>query len=157
MADLQPLIRYQKFQLEEKQRFIARLYAEAEKVYNHKERLLNDVINERKFVDTSTDPRVITGFLTYQNKMKKRIELANVEIGRIEARLDVARDDLREHFTELKKFEIVQRRRLERHRRELEKREMALFDAVAIEGFYRRLEEEARERHTLFNEGAHAH
>lgn len=144
MADLQPLIRYQKFQLEEKQRFIARLYAEAEKVYGHKERLLDELKNERSFVDTSDDPRVITEFLTYQNRVKKRIGLVDVEIGRIEARLDVARDDLRENFTELKKFEIVHRRRLERHRRELEKREAALFDAIAIESYVRRLREDMR-------------
>lgn len=141
MADLAPLIRYQKYQLEEKQRFIAKLYAEAEKVYNHKERLLTELKHERNFVDTSDDPKVITEFLTYQNQMKKRVELADVEIGRIDARLDVAREDLRENFAELKKFEIVQRRRLEKKRRDLERREAALFDAVAIDGFRRRLEE----------------
>lgn len=143
MADLKPLIRYQKYQLEDKQRFIARLYAEAEKVYAHKARLLGDVAKERGFVDRSTDPRVITEFLTYQNRMKKRVELANVEIGRIEARLDVARDDLRESFTELKKFEIIQRRRTERRKKELEAKEAAMFDAIAIDQFRRRLEEDA--------------
>lgn len=144
MADLAPLIRFQKYQLEEKQRFIARLYAEAEKIYNHKERLLGELKHERGFVDTSDDPKVITEFLTYQNRMKKRVELADVEIGRIDARLDIAREDLRENFAELKKFEIVQRRRLEKRRREMERREAAMFDAVAIDSFRRRLEE-ARE------------
>lgn len=143
MADLAPLIRYQKYQLEEKQRFIARLYAEAEKIYNHKERLLGELKHERNFVDSSNDPKVITEFLTYQNQMKKRVELADTEIGRIDARLDVAREDLRENFAELKKFEIVQRRRLEKRRRDLERREAALFDAVAIDVFRRQLEDAA--------------
>lgn len=143
MADLAPLIRYQKYQLEEKQRFIARLYAEAEKVYNHKERLLNELKHERSFVDSSNDPKVITEFLTYQNQMKKRVELADTEIARIDARLDVAREDLRENFAELKKFEIVQRRRLEKRRRDLERREAALFDAVAIDVFRRQLDDAA--------------
>ncbi len=49
MADLAPLIRYQKYQLDEKQRFIARLYAEAEKVFSHKARLLDELKNERVF------------------------------------------------------------------------------------------------------------
>lgn len=142
MADLRPLIRYQKHLLDEKQRFIARLYADAEKVYGHKDRLLSEVKRERDFVEISDDPRVITGFLTYQNRMKKRVELVNVEIGRIEARLDVARDDLRESFTELKKYEIVQRNRLEKRRHMLELKEMQMFDAIAIDGFRRRLEDE---------------
>ena len=142
MADLAPLIRYRKYQLDEKQRFIAKLFAEADKVYNHKMRLLNEVKRERTYVETSEDPRVITGFLTYQNQMKKRVELVNVEIGRIDARISIAQDDLREHFTELKKFEIVQRNRLSRRRAMLEKREAQMFDAVAIESFRRRVEEE---------------
>jgi flagellar protein FliJ len=119
MANLEPLIRYQKYQLDEKQRFIARLYNEAEKIYNHKERLLNEIKSERSFVDSSQDPRVITEFLTYQNRMKKRVTLVNTEIGRIEARIDIARDDLRENFTELKKFEIIHRNRMNKRRREM--------------------------------------
>ncbi len=145
MADLGPLIRYQKYQLGEKRRFIARLFAEAEKVYGHKERMLNEVQRERAFVETSEDPKVITEFLSYQALMKKRVGLINIEIGRIDARINVAQDDLRESFTELKKFEIVQRNRLAKRRRELEKREAQMFDAVAIEAFHRRrADEESR-------------
>jgi flagellar FliJ protein len=140
MADLKPLIRYQKYQLDEKQKFIARLYADAEKIYGHKQRLLDEVKRERTFVDSSQDPRVITEFLTYQNRMKKRVDLANVEISRIEARLDIARDDLRESFTELKKFEIVQRNRLDKRRKMLEQRESQMFDAIALDIFRRQIE-----------------
>lgn len=143
MADLEPVIRYQRHQLDEKRRFIARLFAEADKVYSHKARMLDEVKRERSFVDASTDPFVITQFLTYQNLMKKRVALVNVEIERIDARISVAQDDLRESFTELKKFEIVQRNRLARRRKELERREMMLFDAIAIDAFRRRLEDEA--------------
>jgi|GEM_PF-266772 len=155
MANLEPVIRYQKYQLDEKRRFIARLFAEAEKVYNHKARMLDEVKNERSFVDQSEDPRVITGFLTYQNQMKKRVALINVEIGRIDARIGVAQDDLRESFTELKKFEIIQRNRLARMRRDLERKEAQIFDAIAIEGFHRAREDaEAEERMQLELENA---
>lgn len=155
MANLEPVIRYQKYQLDEKRRFIARLFAEAEKVYNHKARMLDEVKRERSFVDQSEDPRVITGFLTYQNQMKKRVALINVEIGRIDARIGVAQDDLRESFTELKKFEIIQRNRLARMRRELERKEAQVFDAIAVEGFFRAREEaEAEERMQLELENA---
>lgn len=140
MADLQPLIRYRKYQLDEKQKFIARLFAEAEKIYGHKQRALDEVARERSFVDESSDPHVITGFLGYQGLMKKKIALINVEIERIDARIAVAQDDLREAFTELKKFEIVQRRRLERKRHEMNMRESAMFDAIALESFRRNRE-----------------
>jgi flagellar export protein FliJ len=142
MADLEPLIRFQKFKMDEKQRFIARLFAEAENIYNHKRRMLDEVSRERNFADQSMDPWVITGFLGYQGLMKKRVALINKEIERIEARIDIAREDLRTEFIELKKFEIVNTRRLERERKRLERLEAQMFDAIAIEGFRRRLAEE---------------
>ncbi|HEY8964579.1 MAG TPA: hypothetical protein VIN59_08985 [Alphaproteobacteria bacterium] len=142
MANLDPLIRFQKYKMDEKQRFIARLFAEAENIYNHKKRMLDEVAAERTFADRSMDPWVITGFLGYQGLMKKRVALINKEIERIEARIAIAQDDLRDEFIELKKFEIVQRRRLERERKRLEKLEAQMFDAIAIEGFRRRLAEE---------------
>lgn len=140
MANLAPLIRYRKYQLDEKQKFIARLFAEADKIYGHKQKALDDVARERAFVDASEDPQVITGFLGYQGLMKKKITLINVEIERIDARIAVAQDDLREEFAELKKFEIVQRRRLERRRHEMAMRESAMFDAIAVETFRRNRE-----------------
>lgn len=140
MADLAPVIRFQKHQMDEKRRFIARLFAEAEKIYGHKKKALDEVAYERGFAENSEDPFVITEFLGYQAQMKKKITLINVEIQRIDARIEVAQEDLRGEFIELKKFEIVHRRRLERRRKELEKREAALFDATAVEGFRRRLE-----------------
>ena len=137
MANLKPVIRFQKFKMDEKRRIIARLYAEAEKIYGHKQRALDDVARERKYVDESEDPHVITGFLAYQGLMKKKVALIDTEIKRIDARIEIAQDDLREEFTELKKFEIVQRRRLEKRRKELDRKEAQLFDAIAIEAFFR--------------------
>jgi len=142
MANLDPLIRFQKYKMDEKQRFIARLYAEAENIYNHKNRMLQEVRQERSFADKSMDPWVITGFLGYQGLMKKRVALINREIERIEARIDLARDDLRDDYIELKKYEIVQARRLDRERKRLEKLEADMFDAIAIDMFHRRLKEE---------------
>lgn len=140
MADLAPVIRYRKYQIDEKRRFIARLFAEADKIYTHKKNALDEVARERLYVDSSDDPHVITGFLSYQGLMKKKIALINVEMARIDARIEVAQDDLREEFTELKKFEIVHRRRLERKRAQLEKRESMLMDAAGIESFWRNRE-----------------
>lgn len=136
-ADLAPLIRYRRFQMDEKRKFIARLYAEADKVYNFKQKALDEVVRERAYVDASDDPRVITGFLSYQGLMKKKLALIDVEIKRIDARIEVAQDDLREEYTEIKKFEIVQRRRLERRRKELQAREDAMFSAIALDMFFR--------------------
>jgi len=143
MANLEPLIRYRKFQMDEKRRMIARLYAEADKIYSHKQRALDDVARERGYVDASSDPHVITGFLAYQGLMKKKIGLIEVEIKRIDARIEIAQEDLREEFTELKKFEIVQRRRLERRRKDMARRESQLFDAIAIEAYFRAFGENA--------------
>ncbi|MCB1538728.1 MAG: hypothetical protein H6865_05635 [Rhodospirillales bacterium] len=140
--DLSGLIRYRRYQLDEKRRFIARLYAEADKIYGTKKRALDEVAHERAYVVESSDPHVITGFLTYQGMMKKKVALIDKEIQRIDTRIQVAQDDLREEYAEIKKYEIVQRRRLERKRAELARREAALFDAQALE-MYRRAVENA--------------
>jgi hypothetical protein len=142
MADLAPLIRYRKYLIDDKRKFIARLYAEADKVYGHKQRALDDVARERQYVSESADPHVITGFLSYQGLMKKKVALIDVEINRIDARINVALDDLREDFAELKKFEIVHRNRLKARREALARREAALFDAQALEAYRRSFERE---------------
>ncbi len=139
-ADLSGLIRYRKYQLDDKRKFIARLYAEADKIYGFKQKALDEVARERAYVDESSDPQVITGFLAYQGLMKKKVALIDVEIGRIDARIEVAQDDLRDEYTEIKKFEIVQRRRLERKRAELAAKEAAMFDNIALEIYRRAIE-----------------
>lgn len=123
--------------MDEKRRMIARLFAEADKIYGAKQRALDEVARERSYVNESSDPHVITGFLAYQGLMKKKVALIDVEIKRIDARIDIAQDDLREEFTELKKFEIVHRRRFEKRREEMRKREDQLFDSIAIESYFR--------------------
>lgn len=144
MADLGPLIRLQRFTLDERRRVIARLYADADRVLLRKTAMLSAVQTERTFASESLDPHVITQFLSYQGLMKKKVALVDSELARIEARIDVATEDLRDQFAELKRYEITQRQRLERQKQEMRKREMAMFDDIAIDSF-RRAQEQTSE------------
>jgi len=137
MANLDPLIRLQKFALDEKRRQIARLYADADRVLLQKNTMLDTLQSERTFASESYDQHVITLFLSFQGLMKKKLALNDQELARIEARINTATDDLREQFAELKRFEITQKRRLEQKKERLRRRETALFDEIALNGFLR--------------------
>ena len=48
MADLDPLIRYRKHQLDEKQKFLARLYKEADKLLEARNYVLDEIVREKE-------------------------------------------------------------------------------------------------------------
>ena len=56
-------------------------------------------------------------------------------------RIEVARDDMRRAFAELKKIEITQERREDEEEKAINKKESAELDEIAIEGFRRKQDE----------------
>lgn len=143
MADLNPLIRYRKFSLEEKQRFIARLFTELGRMEDRKSKMLDEVQSERALLDSAdVTIEMIAGFGGYLQRMKLQVNQINQEIKRIETRLDLARDEMREAFADLKKVEIVERRRVEELAKKNKAREDAMFSEIALEQYRRHLSEQ---------------
>lgn len=145
MADLKPLIRYRKFALEEQQRFLARLYQEVERLMQRKDSMLGQVKREKNLTGEETDPQMIVAFLGYVERMQAQIALIDGEIRRVEARIEVAIDEMRDAFAELKKVEITNQRRLAERKAMLQKKEDALFAEIAEQNYLRRLREEREE------------
>lgn len=140
MADLDPLIRLNKFELEEKQRFLARLYSDVARFQNMKSGMLDSLESEKEVTDQDLgDISMIQAYLSYLGRVKKEIRQLDNEIDRIEARIAVAIEDMRESFGELKKIEITRDRRIEELALANKKREDALFSEIALE-IYRRSE-----------------
>lgn len=141
MADLNPLIRYRKFALEEQQRFLSRLYQEADRMMERKQVILDRVEREKNLTSVDTSPDMIVAFLGYVDRMRGQVAMLDSELTRIEARIDVAMDEMRDAFSELKKVEITHRRRMEERKKMLQKKEDAMFAEIAEQRFVKNLRE----------------
>lgn len=134
MADLDPLIRYRKHQLDEKQKFLARLYTEADKLLDARMAVLDQIEKEKDVLwQGDLDSFVATqGFGHFLFRAKNVIEEIQRQEGLLDTRIQIAIDDMRESFGELKKVEITQRNRLAVERKKLQAKEDALFEEVGI-------------------------
>lgn len=136
MAELLPLIRVRKHAIEQKQKFLAELYRQAEEMKNQRDALETQLaIESEKTGDMGAE--MMKFFVPYADAVRKRIEEIDHERDRHEERIKRAQDDMRDAFAELKKIEIIDDRRAEEERAELEKREAELLDEIALDGFRR--------------------
>ena len=119
MADLEALIRVRRHAVEQKQKFLAELYKQADELEGQKETMLTTLAEERKKVD-EMGVEALGYFGHYSEAVRGRVE-------------DIA---------ELKKVEITQERREAEEEKELKKKESDIMDEVALEGYRRRTEEE---------------
>ncbi len=141
MADLNPLIRVRKHAVEQKQKFLAELYRQAEQLAEQKQTMLDQLAAEREKLKDNNSVDMLKYFGTYTEAVKARVKDIDDSIAMLNTRIDIAREDMREAFAELKKIEITQERREAEEIAELEKRQSQLLDDMAIEGYRRRQEE----------------
>ncbi len=138
MADLNPLIRLNKFQLEEKQRALSRLYNQVQELETEKQAILDSVESEKEAVDENLSHlSLMSTFIAYVQRSKNEVSLINDKISSLEIKITRAIDEMREAFGELKKIEITRDRRLAEIQEENKRREDALFSEIALE-IYRR-------------------
>ncbi len=140
MADLNPLIRVRKHVVEQKQKFLAELYRQAEELENQKTTLLDTLAEERKKVD-EMGVEMLSYFGPYSEAVKDRVTDIDDAAGKLETRISIAQDDMREAFSELKKIEITQGRREAEEQAGIDKKESDELDSIAIEGYRRKMEE----------------
>lgn len=141
MADLEALIRVRRHAVEQKQKFLAELYKQADELEGQKETMLTTLAEERKKVD-EMGVEALGYFGHYSEAVRGRVEDINEAMKKLNNRINIAREDMRDAFAELKKVEITQERRSAEEDKELKKKESDLLDEVALEGYRRRAEEE---------------
>jgi len=138
MANLDPLIRLNKFQLEQKQRALSVLYKQVEDLEMQKKAILDSVQSEKQALDDDLQHlSMMTSFMAYVQKSKQEVEAVNNQISSLEIKISRAIEEMREAFGELKKIEITRDRRLDDIARDNKKREDDLFSEIALE-IYRR-------------------
>lgn len=140
MADLNPLIRIRKHALEQKQKFLAELYRHAEDYERQKSNLLKTLEEEREKLD-DMGPQMLAYFGPYSESVKDRVEEIDHALKKLNARIEMAREDMRAAFAEMKKLQITQDRREEEELEALDKKASQELDEIAIEGFRRQQEE----------------
>lgn len=141
MADLNPLIRVRKHTVEQKQKALADLYRQAEELLSQKKSLLDRLAAERRKVD-EMGVEALGYFGRYSEVVREKSEEIDASMKMLETRIEVAREDMRLAFAELKKIEITQERRDDEEEAAREKKDSQVLDDIAIEGYRRRLQEE---------------
>lgn len=136
MTDLNPLIRVRRHSVEQKQKFLAELYRQAEALQEQKDTLLGTMVKEREKVE-ELGVAMLTYFGPYSEAVKGRVEDIEAAMKKLNARIDVARDAMREAYAELKKVEITQERREEEEAAAINKKESNELDDIAIDIFRR--------------------
>ena len=136
MADLVPLIRVRRHAIEQKQKFLATLYAQAEELKNQRDTLETQLaIEGEKTKEMGAE--MMQFFAPYADSARARIEEIDEDRERLEKRIEVAQNEMRDAFAELKKIEIIDDRRAQEELAELEKREAEFLDEIGIDGFRR--------------------
>ncbi len=140
MADLHALIRVRRHTVEQKQKVLADLYRKAEELENQKKELNETLAMERRKLD-EMGVEALGYFGRYSEVVRERSEEIDESMKRLNNRIEVAREEVRLAFSELKKIQITQENREAEEKKARDKKESALLDDIAIEGYRRRQDE----------------
>ncbi len=140
MANLKALIRLRRHRVDEKQKALADLYRQTEKLEAKKEELIQTLEKERDIAETTEDVEAGAFFGLYAEGVKSKISGIDRDINKLETRIMIAQDDMRQAFAELKQIEIVQKRREQEEAKKLAAKESAELDEIGIDGFRRQEE-----------------
>lgn len=139
MADLLSLIKLRKHTVEEKQKILSTLYREIENLQNKRREMEDQLAREKELATTNNGAGAFYGL--YAENMRKKIARMDDAIRKVNARIDLAQEEVRAAFAEQKKIEIIQRNREEEEEKALADKESQLMDDMAIEGFRRKKDE----------------
>lgn len=142
MSDLNTLIRVRRHAVEQKQKFLAELYRQAEELDAHKRAMQEQLVSETEKAHALESVAALTDLSRYSAAVHNRIADIDQARNQLEIRIEAAREDMREAFAELKKIEITQNRREEEEAIEILKKESEELDAIGLELHRRRENEE---------------
>lgn len=142
MANLKSLIKLRRHNVDEKQKFLANLYREVEMIEASKNTLIERLRTERDVLDKSGILEMYAYFGRFSQNIQRMLERLNEEKKKLETRIVIAQDDVREAFASMKRIEIVQREREREEKKEQADKETRELDEIGIDGFRRKEEEQ---------------
>ena len=97
-----------------------------------------------KLAEEMERPEAITFYGRYADGARKKIQLLQITIKKLEGRIESAQEDMRGAFAEMKKVQITQDRREKREAKKVQKKEDDLLDDVALDQYRRKTLEDER-------------
>lgn len=125
----EPLIRLARFKVEELQKQMAELDRSKAALISQIERLEASVPEEQAAATQSKDGYLAYG--SYAQAVIKRKDNIRASLSEVEAQSDALRDRLSEAFQELKKYELLEERRVARAEAAVREAEQAELDEMA--------------------------
>ena len=122
MANLESLIRLRKHNVDEKQKILAVLYSKASNLENTKDSLQTSLETERNALKQDAPPEMLSYFGAFAQAVIDDIDRIEQDLKELEVRIDVAREKVREAFADMKRVEIVSRKRKEEEKKEREEK-----------------------------------
>ncbi|MDX2095301.1 MAG: hypothetical protein SFW64_05110 [Alphaproteobacteria bacterium] len=136
MKSIRTLVRVKQREMDAIKRQQGILEQQREEVYAIIEGLSNQLVSELKAAQVM--PEMAHFFGDYSASIKKRQEMMHTHLRRVEAELDKLTQQLRDHFSEMKKFELTlanwQKRKDDAAARKLGQE----MDEIGIRGYVRR-------------------
>ena len=127
---LSGIIRLHKWQVDEKRRQITDLEVMRNELVEKLEKLLRDLESEKENLSKSNV--VDINYANYASNVMNRRENIDASITEVDVSIENMKDELSEAFKELKKYEIVEQRAIEREKLEQKRREQDRLDEISI-------------------------
>lgn len=139
MADLGALIRLHKHDLDEKRRVLGEFYAEMAALERDRRNMEREFEKEKEAVKQME--HVSFTFAGYADTIRQKREAFDKAEAALEKKIERAKEDLMETFSELKKYEMTQEERDRLEQEERRFKETQAMDAIGLEGFRRKTDE----------------
>lgn len=137
MADLEALIRLKRHTVEERQKVLAEIYRNMEVIEHRKQELLERLAKERAALDNNNMVETRAYYGRFEGVIRGNVDTLDGELRKLETRLDIAQEEVRAAFADMKRIEIVFERRQEEEKQALKDKESQEMDEIGIEGFRR--------------------
>ena len=142
MANLLSLIKLRRHNVDEKQKVLAELYRQVEMIEQNKQILIDRLREEREVLDKTQTLEMYAYFGRFSQNIHRSLERMNEEKRKLETRIQIAQDDVREAFANMKRIEIVQSEREKAERKEQDDKDTREMDEIGLDGFRRKEQEE---------------
>ena len=93
MADLDPLIRYRKYGVDEKQRLLAQLYREAEELAQKKQQLEDQMAKETQLAEEMGQAETLAYLGRYLEGARVKLRALEAAIAKMDVRIALAQED----------------------------------------------------------------
>lgn len=137
MADLENLVRLRRHTVEEKQKILGEILREVEKLEAQKADYMERLKTERAAFEENPMIETRDFYGLFEGVIRTNIERVNGEIAKLETRLQLAQEAVRAAFADMKRVEIVHKRRQAEERAEIDQKESIELDEIGLEVFRR--------------------